>query len=474
MNKNKKRSKHSSIILRLTVILGGLTLLTWKSGVAVRSTLAGMVPHQELAPMGEPILSDAMPQSVPAPVPLLFPPITQEPVAHPANPLKKVDQTVRLHLFADKTLHEAAISSPNGLQVNALQLYGTVQVKWSRRELTLVQGKQSILHVATIVIRPLDGTTPIDLTASKIKRRTTGEIRMTAKSNGIEVVNRLPLEDYVLGTVEPELGSLHLPVEALKAQIIASRSYVLALHDRHPGKDYDFCDNAHCLMYTGIRNYSPRFLQAAADVRGKILTYKGRPAAAFFHHSCGGETAAIEEVWPGPAIPYLTRVVDGKPAYCRYGQWAEWSVTIDRASLQKCFSKAGWLPRFEAIDSFSVIRKDPGGRARDILIQGSQPRWVSANVFRLGVNGYYHQELIRSTMFKVVHEGDRFHIMGRGWGHGVGMCQSGAIHMAHHGQSCQQILSHYFPGTELTTLPSAQKKIKPDPAIKKYLSFFLH
>ena len=239
----------------------------------------------------------------------------------------------------------------------------------------------------------------------------------------------------------------------MKAQLIAARSYILAVRDRHPGEDYDFCDSAHCQMYTGHLRFPLKFRNAAAACRGLYLRYKNAPAAAFFHHSCGGSTAAIEDVWPGGAVPYLRRVQKDSDQEYLGGKGTLWHFSIDRKAFMKLLVQEGWLGKHDALERLKVIRMDGSGRAQQILIEGNSQRWVKASVFRNAVNRRFHSEVLPSMLFQISSSGSLIRFEGRGWGHGVGLCQAGAMLMAREGKTYRQILQHYYPGTTIARLP---------------------
>ncbi len=274
----------------------------------------------------------------------------------------------------------------------------------------------------------------------------------------IQLVNRLELEDYVSGIVEGELGSLNLSPEVLKAQIVVARTYVLSMRgERHQGEGYEFCDHPHCQVYSGIPMNHPIYEKAIQSVRGEYVSYKGRPIAAFYHHSCGGMTSAVQDVWPAPAEPYLRAVKDPAGSSCRVGPKSQWRVSLSKKSLAICFRKAGWMDANKRTISTPYARTRrsiPSGRVQLFLVQSHHPKLVIVTVgrFRNVVNQYYGKEILKSAMFTVSLEDDSFVFKGRGWGHGVGLCQEGAMWMAKHGKTYQQILQHYFPHTQLAKL----------------------
>jgi stage II sporulation protein D len=479
----KKHSRRRPMVIVTLLVLGSFGLASWRS-VLTREDVATAASLPEgpvmAASMLPAVYSVAVqPAAVTAPAPVAAP--RKSPVVHhapvapvTASPLKRTAQLVRVHIFADAKVDTLKLQSKGGLSVvpHRKKLGGVLTLSVDHDRLVLKQASLVVMTTPRIKVFPIVQGGTIEMQRPHAAPRSTaGELLFSVKDGHLLVINVLDLDTYVMGVVQPELGSLNLPIEALKAQLVASRSYILALGDRHPKQEFDFCDTAHCQVFAGIGHYPSRFLKAAAATRGVYLSYKGKPAAAFFHHSCGGQTASIQDIWRGPQVPYLRRVQDG-PAdhpYCGIGSRQQWHFTATASALRNCFAKKNWIHGREALDSVRVIRFNLSGRAAQVLIQSSQPRWVSAETLRSEINRYFGREVLLSTWFTITRIGDSYDFRGKGWGHGVGMCQVGSIAMAKHGFTYQQILSHYFPGTTLSEIPAEKKVIlKKDPALLQF------
>jgi stage II sporulation protein D len=161
----------------------------------------------------------------------------------------------------------------------------------------------------------------------------------------------------------------------------------------------------------------------------------------------------VADVWGTGETPYLAGVPDN---YCSQGRRAHWSFHAGRAALRACLAEAGWIQDADALDTLRVVTFDRSGRADQVLIQTQHPLWVPASGFRQALLRYFKSEVLPSTLFQVSRSGSEFVFTGRGWGHGVGLCQTGAIGMASKGKSYREILAHYYPGTELDRLPELQ------------------
>lgn len=281
-------------------------------------------------------------------------------------------------------------------------------------------------------------------------------------SRGFLVVDRLAIDDYIAGVVAEEIGRRPASDSAaVQAQAVAARSYAAI----HLGNDvhYDVTSGTNDQVYGGVEAEDPVAAAAVASTRGLVLMYGGRIVNAPYHSTCGGATAAGDEVWGGEGEPYLRSVSDRIPGtdryYCDISPSFHWTRTMDRATLDAA------LARY--LKSYANV---PGGRpgvARSIAVDGHTE---SGRVARLRIRtnrGTYvlHGNEIRyvlrspggailnSTYFSVesVTGSDgsiaRLTLRGRGNGHGVGMCQWGAIGRARAGQDFRTILSAYYPGT---------------------------
>ncbi len=181
------------------------------------------------------------------------------------------------------------------------------------------------------------------------------------------------------------------------------------------------------------------------------MLFDGRPILALYHSNCGGRTSRVEAVWDGPARPYLTIVAD--PSCERSGTWRS---SIDRERLRQALAADSRTNPGARLDQVTVAARDEAGRAASITIGGAQSRSVRGETFRMVITQVLGTQALRSTMVTIRREGNDFVFEGRGAGHGVGLCQAGAIAQAKAGRSDPAILAYYFPGTQLTSLPRSR------------------
>ncbi len=371
------------------------------------------------------------------------------------KPLPEILSPVTVRLFAGSKARSLVLKNSTDFLALDHHLTGNLMISVQNQKLCVYQRGKRVMNVDKLVLRSVDDR------VFEIKSRpggakwTRGELSISMFKGHILVVNRLGIEDYVSGILEGELGTLNLSPEVLKAQIVVARSYVLSMRGyQHHSEGYEFCDNPHCQVFSGLPMKSNANLEVAlAQARGQYLSYKGRPIAAFYHHNCGGETSAVEDVWPTSARPYLKAVKEPAGSGCRTAPHSQWRVSLTKKSLTTGFQRAGWIKRGDTLESIQIIRQDRSGRVQQLLLRTRKPATkVSIDHFRHVINQYYSREILKSALFSVSVRGDTVIFNGRGWGHGVGLCQEGAMWMARHGKTYQEILQNYFPHTKLAKL----------------------
>jgi SpoIID/LytB domain protein len=288
--------------------------------------------------------------------------------------------------------------------------------------------------------------------------RFTGVVEVGKDARGrLFVINILPFEDYLKGIAEvPRTW----PMEALKAQVVAARSYALA-HLQRPGSEgarlgYQICATTACQVYLGlgIENgpYGSRWRQAVRETRGQVLLYQGRPADTLYSSTSNGRTLGNEKVFGSTPLPYLRSVAerdDGNSPVSR------WRTAIAHQDVARFLRAAGEWP---AKPVTSVTRKGD----RIVVRGGGTSRSFSVTEFRIDINAWAHciapaiyptvdsdgrlPQTIPSKWFTTSNVGKAVVLRGRGWGHGVGMVQWGAEGKARRGLSHRQILAHYYGG----------------------------
>lgn len=285
-----------------------------------------------------------------------------------------------------------------------------------------------------------------------VELRVAGEDRVNA-------INVLPLEDYLLGVVPLEIGPRG-PEElaAVEAQAVAARTYAVAQLGGQVEEGFDLFGSVDDQAYGGMAAERDESTRAVRRTAGKILLFEGRPIRAYYHSTCGGRTAPVEEVMDRPPAPYLRSVSDRGPDgvdYCsaspRYTWTVRWSPEeLDSAARIGLAAQFGVSPGdLGAVEGVSVVGRTSSGRVEELAFRGPGLDLVLS---RLDIRRAlpHDQQILNSTDFSVTEREDGLvELNGRGYGHGAGMCQWGAIGRARAGQDYEQILKTYYPGAVL-------------------------
>lgn len=296
-------------------------------------------------------------------------------------------------------------------------------------------------------------------------RRYRGRIHVIAARGGLTLVNRLGVESYIAGVVAPEIGARRPNEEAaVLAQAVVSRSFALRNRGRYEALGFDAYADVRDQVYNGVVAETPQAWAAVRRTAGQVLRYRGEVIDAFFHSTCGFSTAGVEEAFSTTqARPYLRPVSDasgGGHYYCDISPRFRWREEWDGQKVRAIFTRT--LPAImpvggdglQPITDVQVSRTTRSGRVAelrivfergDVRIAGSNVR----SVLRPDADRLLGSAAFQLTVTKDGGRVSRLVAAGAGSGHGVGMCQWGAVGRARVGQDYRRILSTYFPGTTL-------------------------
>jgi stage II sporulation protein D len=270
-------------------------------------------------------------------------------------------------------------------------------------------------------------------------------------------VASVPLEEYVLATVlaefAPPHGDLTRVDRMIEVQSIINRTYALAHRGRHAAAGFDVCASTHCQLYRSVPAAAAPWMgvgaEAVRQTAGIVLWFDTGPARVVYHADCGGHTSGAAEVWGGAAPSYLSALADEGAAASVHARWA---FRVERDALRRALNAdrrtavGGWF------DTVHVLERDTAGRAVLVLLQGERQPLVRGGELRDVLVRTFGARSVRSTLFEITRDGDAFVFQGRGFGHGVGLCQAGAFARIKAGASPEEVLSRYFPGTKLIRL----------------------
>ncbi len=270
-----------------------------------------------------------------------------------------------------------------------------------------------------------------------------GLAELSVADKGILVVNQLPLEEYLVGLINCEISSAW-PIDAVKAQAIIARTYAVNRKMARSALPYHLESSVMDQVYDGSLIEDSRSRRAVQDTAGQVLVYGGAVIQAFYHSSCGGRTEASENVW-GASLPYLKGV---ECQYCLTSPTGTvWEYKLSLPEIEERLRAGG-----HKVAGLYDIKPGPlnsRGRLKQVILQATKGGGaISGDQFRKAV-GY---GVIKSTRFTVKNSNDEISFSGSGNGHGVGLCQWGAKQRALDGFASNEILSYYYPGTELKKL----------------------
>jgi stage II sporulation protein D len=260
-----------------------------------------------------------------------------------------------------------------------------------------------------------------------------GDFEVWRGQHGLHIINELPLEDYVAGVVKAETGE-NWAYEALKAQALIVRTYVIFQKHRNEGKQFHVTSSVLHQIYKG-ENADSMITQAVRETAGEILMYNRAPIVAYYHSTSGGRTELPEEVF-GESYPYLTSV----HTECNLSPLCLW---IRRVPLREIGDMGG----IAGIEDMQVVSHTATGRVREVEIVSSSG---TATYLAKDLRRTLGWKKLPSTWFTLRVENETAAFEGKGYGHGVGLDQWGALEMALNDKDYREIVSFFYPGTEIT------------------------
>ncbi|MBM5825086.1 MAG: SpoIID/LytB domain-containing protein [Cyanobacteria bacterium M_surface_10_m2_119] len=375
---------------------------------------------------------------------------------------------------------EALLTVPAGEQA-------TLRLEQGRLQLETAAGSRSLALPPVLWIEPL-APAPLSTSGDFLlqQRAYRGRLQLRLSGATWQAINHLPLESYLPSVVGSEMPA-SWPQAALRAQAVAARTY--ALRQRRPSAPYDLSATVKSQVYKGLEAETPSTREAVAATRGQVLTYGGALANTVFHSSAGGVTENSGDLW-SQQLPYLVSV----PDFDQQSPVHQWQKRLEPDQLQQAFVETGGVDRIE------VLGTTASGRLRQVRVQGPsgsllltgaqlrtrlglrstlvrlqlvQPEIASGAVLAsaesqvpagatvavpaVGALGAALNGVAPPPPVPVLEQQPPLQVprpsllvIGRGFGHGVGMSQWGALAMAQRGHSHAEILSHYYRGTRLS------------------------
>ncbi|MBF7083520.1 SpoIID/LytB domain-containing protein [Desulfallas sp. Bu1-1] len=368
-----------------------------------------------------------------------------------SGPVRAEETGSNINVLAEKgtLLHNGDIS---GMAV-ASGLNGDVQyIDAARRDYYLMDGNGQVQPL------PRGQLNLICLEKNGQVMRYRGNLEVRATGGGLTVINELPVEHYLYGVVPAEMPA-SFPPEALKAQAVAARSYLISQLGSYARYGFDVLDTQSNHVYGGFNKENPVTTRVVDETRGLVLAYHQQPVAAFYHSSSGGFTENSEDIW-NSYLAYIRAKPDPADANDKHYNWTvhysvEQLTTLVNNKL-KSYAQPGELKEFSAItDLIEVERTSTGQRVKKLLIEGVDADGNPARVSISNADRVRSVLGLKSALFIINKEigpdGKMTGVVftGSGWGHGLGLSQWGARGLAEKGYSFQDILQYYYTDVDL-------------------------
>lgn len=349
--------------------------------------------------------------------------------------------TIRVALFRDV----------RGVRLDTIGKIYAIEIKSNQKYLLLGNSRYEIKYngdgligisrqilTSPVKLISIDGQDKMRINGNYYK----GEILIKTNSNEtITVIEMLPIEEYLYGVLPFEM-SPNWPVEALKSQAVISRTF--ALKNLKSSGDYDITSGQEMQVYSGLNKINSKIIEAVNSTSGEVLKYKGQLIMAYFHACCGGHTTSQESAWGQALIKPLAGVPD---PFCRHSNNYSWRFYIPTKDILSKLQRKDMVLKIKGI---RISKRDKSGRALKLIFTTDKKNiTINASDFRK----WFGSSEIKSTfIMRIVPYKNGYEFIGRGWGHGVGLCQEGAKELAQRGKNYKKILKHYYPGATIENI----------------------
>ncbi|SYZ74833.1 conserved hypothetical protein [Candidatus Zixiibacteriota bacterium] len=336
-----------------------------------------------------------------------------------------------------------------------------IQIRPDRGMMSLSLGRDKIgERYDEVMVMPRGGDGYLEFNGKGYR----GMLRIVRHGMNLMVINVAHIDDYLKGVVPPEMGKVgDSDLEAIKAQAVAARTYSMSRLSQYPGESYDLRNDVTDQLYEGVEAEVPLISKAIDATRGYVIKFQDGFITAYYHSTCGGYTDDIEEVWDKPAAPYL-RAVDDSGA-CSWSKYYRWHETYTAQQLkmrleQYLSADRGREVHLDDITDIRITSRTAGGRVAEMILKTTSRdytfgkdkiRWVfkrSSNPELILQSAKFDVEPLYDNNGRLI----KVDFAGGGYGHGVGMCQCGAMGMARRGKKFDQILKFYYRNTNLVKL----------------------
>ncbi|MEE1112428.1 MAG: SpoIID/LytB domain-containing protein [Bacteroidales bacterium] len=351
-------------------------------------------------------------------------------------------ENVRIRLFSDKNIE----------QVMFIPSFGSYFLETEQGD------KLKLSKTTKLIVKDLDGqleikindtiykkAKKINLTPSGLKsffqikplnpqiteRRYEDGLEITSKNKSLFIINVVKTDNYIAGVVQSETWGATTNIDFFKVQAICCRNYLMNNLEKHAEEGYNLCDGVHCQAYKTRAN-KKEVTEGAYKSKGEVIVdSQGNIIETLFHSNSGGETVNAKDVW-GKDVPYLVSVEDSFSVGGKHYQWEKYIKLKD------------WLNYFRN-NGLNIKDKE----IEDALLTFSQQEGRKTNLLGIPLTTIRKDFDLKSTYFNVQKWGGEVKLTGKGYGHGVGMSQEGAIKMCEEGYEYWEVIEHYFKGVKV-------------------------
>lgn len=283
-----------------------------------------------------------------------------------------------------------------------------------------------------------------------------GYFKIVLNSSSLMLINYVDIENYVRGVIlkEMPLGNADENFEAIKAFSILARTY--AMKKKLEQKEFfDTYSDTRDQVYGGLDSENESTNKLVDLTKGQFLFYEDKFATVFYHSTCGGYTENVENVFKSEPLPYLESVKDGNSANCKISPRFDWQETLSVELIIKRLIETNYISnKNSTIKDIRIVSRFKSGRVNELkitVIENKKSKEVSlfSNNIRFVLKNSKGNMLPSSNFDVQKQSGDKYIFKGKGFGHGVGMCQWGSIKLSKEGANFKEILNFYFPKTEI-------------------------
>ena len=367
-----------------------------------------------------------------------------------ATATKKIssDEVVNIRIFSQLKIQSFTFSSEagnysvwaNGVEIVNSAKFPIIKFSYSNDSIEVKTFENIIGKYKRVKISSSDVTKAFRLKLVLPDRKPRfyeDNLIISAELGDLKCINEIILDNYISGVVQAESGKRSYQ-EFYKVQAILARTFALSHLQKHGAEGFNLCDHTHCQAYFG-KTTELDIMKAVTDTKGKVVVDDNLNLIdAAFHSNSGGQTANSEDVW-GSKLSYLRSVND------------TFSIKMPNARWERKMAKEDWLSYLKLKHNYPI--QDSNARWLALTFkQESRKPYLEANNVKVPLKSVRTDLQLKSTFFSIVQQGDTLIFKGRGFGHGVGMCQEGAMRMAKLGYKYPDVINFYYQKTQLIDL----------------------